>query len=368
MPAEDGPSKAMARGRNDRASKLLDIPSMEAASGRRGEWIGGRFYWDCAMSSDALSDVLETVRMTGAVFFRVYGKKPWAAEQLSRDAVLPMIMPGAEHLISYHIVTEGSCYATVIGGDSIELRAGQVVVFTRGDEHVMSSGPGMRADPVPASTIAEIAVASLPFSASYGDAGPCTAKLVCGFLACDARPFNPLLENLPPVIVADSSDSGGMPWLAELIRLAIAESESQRTGGETVLARLTELMFIEVVRKYVDGLPAGSANWLAGLRDPFVSRALSLMHSDPGWDWTLPRLAKAVGLSRSDFAERFTSFVGSPPMNYLAKWRMQVAAGLLRGQVNIATVASRVGYGSEASFSRAFKKIVGMPPSLWRQR
>jgi AraC-like DNA-binding protein len=243
-----------------------------------------------------------------------------------------------------------------------------VIVFTRGDAHVMSSSPGMRADPVPASVIAEVAKAPLPFAASYGRDGPNTAKLVCGFLACDARPFNPLLENLPPILVADSSEGGDMPWLGELIRLAISEASDRRAGCESVLGRLTELMLIEVIRRHLDQLADGNANWLSGLRDTFVGRALSLIHGDPGRPWTLAGLAKAVALSRSEFAERFARFVGLPPMQYLAKWRMQVAAGLLRDNVNIAAVAAEVGYGSEASFSRAFKKIVGDSPSHWRQR
>ena len=319
------------------------------------------------MTCDALSDVLRTVRMTGAVFFRVAARAPWVAEQLSRETVLPTLLDGAEHMISYHIVTEGCCYANLVGGESIELRAGQVIVFTRGDRHIMSSEPQMRVDDWPCG--ANDAVPDrLPFAATFGNKGPITAKVVCGFLACDSRPFNPLLENLPPVLVADSSECGGLPSLHDLVCLAIEEASGQRAGGRDVLGRLTELMFIEVVRQHLERLPAESTNWLSGLRDPFVGRALSLMHGDPARQWSLNALAREAGLSRSEFAERFASFAGLPPIQYLAKWRMQVASGLLRQGVNIASVAARIGYGSEASFSRAFKKIVGVPPSEWRQR
>ena len=315
------------------------------------------------MAADALSDVLKSVRMTGAVFFSVAAKAPWVAEQLSRETVLPMILPGAEHMIAFHIVTEGRCFAHMIGGEAIELAAGEVIVFTRGDPHVMSSSPGMRADPVDGDSVAG---ARLPFTACFGDDGPPTAKVVCGFLACDSRPFNPLLDNLPPVLTASGAKGNDMPWLAELIRVAMDEAANKRAGGESVLAKLTELMFIEVVRQYIERLPAEHAGWLAGLRDQFVGKALSLLHASPAYNWQLEELARSVGSSRSEFAERFVSLVGLPPMQYLAKWRMQVASGLLRDNLNIAAVAAEVGYGSEASFSRAFKKIVGASPSHWR--
>lgn len=305
--------------------------------------------------------------MTGAVFFRVSARAPWVAEQLSRETVLPMLLNGAQHMISYHIVTEGRCYANLVDGEAIALNAGDVIVFTRGDRHVMSSEPEMRLNPLPCGandTVPE----QLPFAAAFGTSGPITAKVICGFLACDTRPFNPLLESLPRVLVADSSEGGGLPSLGALVSLAVEEASGKRAGGRDVLGRLTELMFIEVVRQHLERLPDESTNWLAGLRDPFVGRALSLIHAEPGRQWSLEAVAREVGLSRSEFAERFAAFAGVPPMQYLAKWRMQVASGLLRDGINIASVAAKVGYGSEAAFSRAFKRISGVPPSEWRQR
>lgn len=320
------------------------------------------------MQADALSDVLKTVRMTGAVFYNVTARAPWVAEQLSSEAVLPLVLPGADHVIAYHIITEGRCFANIIGKDEpVELRAGQVIVFTRADQHTMSSSPGMRGEPVPSDALAGASTAQMPFTATKGGIGP-TTKVICGFLACNARPFNPLLDNLPAVLIADSSYDGDMPWLGELIRLAVDEASSKRAGSESVLGRLTELMFIEVVRQYLDRLPPEQGGWLAGLKDPRVGRALSLMHANPANDWRLDELAREVGLSRSEFAERFACMVGISPMLYLAKWRMQVASGLLMDNLNIASVAVEVGYGSEASFSRAFKKIVGASPSHWRNR
>ena len=319
------------------------------------------------MAADALSDLLRTVRLTGATFFDVVGKAPWVAEQPSREMVLPKILPGGEHLIAYHVITEGRCFASIVGEEAIAVEAGEVIVFTNGDPHVMSSSPGMRADPVTPDAV-DATSSQLPFILNYGGEGPTSAKLVCGFLACDARPFNPLLENLPPVIKVGDPQGGDTGWLGQFVRLAMRESADKRAGGESVLAKLSELMFIEVVRRYLEALPPEQSGWLAGLRDPFVGKALSLLHGAPARDWTIEELAREVGVSRSVLAERFTAFVGIPPIQYLAKWRMQIAAGLLSGGANMATVAAEIGYGSEAAFSRAFKKMVGTAPSAWRRR
>jgi len=323
------------------------------------------------MAADALSDLLKTVRLTGAAFFDVEGREPWVAEQPAPELVLPKILPrlvpGAGHLISYHVVTEGRCFGGLPGEAPIAVETGEVIVFTRGDAHVMTSKPGMRADPAAPDVLEAMAGSPLPFLVNYGGNGPTSTKLVCGFLACDAQPFNPLLEHLPPVI--KSGDPGGDGWLGQFVRLARSESANRRAGGESVLAKLSELMFIEVVRRHLESLPAEQAGWLAGLRDPSVSKALSLLHGAPASDWTLEALAKEVGLSRSVLAERFVGLVGMPPMHYLAKWRMQIASGhLARGNANMATIAAEVGYSSEAAFSRAFKKVVGVPPSAWRRR
>ena len=226
----------------------------------------------------------------------------------------------------------------------------------------------MRAAPVTAEAFDAAAASPLPFSVNYGGGGLPSVRLVCGFLACKAQPFNLLLDNLPAVIKAGNLQSSESNWLGEFIRLAISESTNKRAGGESVLAKLSELMFIEVVRRHLEALPPAQDGWLAGLRDPFIGKALSLIHRSPARNWTIEELARDVGLSRSVLAERFADLVGMPPMHYLAKWRMQIASDLLSGgSTNIATVAAETGYGSEAAFSRAFKKIVGVPPSAWRR-
>jgi AraC-like DNA-binding protein len=237
----------------------------------------------------------------------------------------------------------------------------------------MASAPGMRAQPVTQAEVDTATAGPMPFYRDvYNEGGgdrPPSVKLVCGFLACDAQPFNPLFDNLPPVIKSGRVASDDSSWLGEFIRAALREASAKRAGGESVLAKLTELMFIEVVRRYLESLPPGQSGWLAGLREPFVGKALSLMHGAPAKPWTIEALAKEAGVSRSVLAERFTELIGLPPMHYLANWRMQIAAGLLSGgTTNIATIAAETGYGSEAAFSRAFKKMVGLPPAAWRRR
>jgi len=314
-----------------------------------------------ALESDPLSDVFGTLRMRDAALFKVSAQAPWAVEQGSAKTVLPLIMPAASQLISYHIVVQGSCYARLASGGVIRLDPGQVIVFTRGDPHVLSSEP----DPVAANRASSSPQA--PLAARFGT-GPVTAELICGFLGRDALSLNPLLDNLPPILIGHCAEGSGLPALRDLIGRAVGEATNERAGGQTVLGRLAELMFIEVVRQHFEQLPTEGQAWLAGLRDMFVGRALSLMHGNPGRPWSINGLAREIGLSRSEFAERFSSFVGVPPMQYLTRWRMQTAAGLLRERHNIALVANEVGYSSEASFSRAFKKVVGLSPAHWRQR
>lgn len=320
------------------------------------------------MAADPLSDVLKSVRLTGAVFFAIAGQGPWAVASPPRDLILPKILPGADHLIAYHVVTAGRCFATAAGGQPMALEAGEVVVFTQGQPHIMSSQPGMRAD-VPTSDVLEVATAGRnPFVINYGD-GPATAKLVCGYFACDARPFNPLLDSLPSMFKAGNAHNEGAGGIVDFIRIAVAEAAENHAGRESVLTKLSELMFVDVLRRYLAAIPSEQVGWLAGLRDPMIARTLSLMHGKPAHNWTIEDLAKQAGLSRSVMAERFTQLIGLPPMHYLAKWRMQIASELLTSSnANIAKISAETGYGSEAAFSRAFKKMVGVAPSAWRRR
>ena len=312
---------------------------------------------------DALSDVLQAVRLTGAIFFDIHASAPWVAETPPGSAIVGAMFPGSEHLVSYHVITQGSGWATVPGEAPMRLLAGDIIVLPHGDTHVLSSTPGLRRSP-DMSMYRVPADGHLPVSISMGDPQGEPTHFVCGFLGCDSRPYNPLLAALPRVI--HISDEGGA--LSAYVQFALAESKRPRIGGRSVLGRLSELMFVDVVRRYLETLPADRADWLAGLRDPFVGRALNALHRDPARDWTLESLAREAALSRSALAERFTQFVGKPPMQYLASWRMQLAANYLQtGTDSVLAVANRVGYDSEAAFSRAFKKVVGAPPGEWRR-
>jgi AraC-like DNA-binding protein len=313
---------------------------------------------------DALSDVLRAVRLTGAIFFDIQASDPWVAETPAGQTIVDAMFPGSEHLVCYHVITRGSCWACVPGEAPIRLSAGDIIVLPHGDTHVLSSTPGLRR--TPDMTLYRMpADGKLPVSISMGGSLGEPVHFVCGFLGCDARPYNPLLAALPRVILVSGHTSGA---LASYVQFALAESKEPRMGGQCVLGRLSELMFVDVVRHYLETLPADRTGWLAGLRDQFVGRALSTFHRDPARAWTIESLAKSVGLSRSALAQRFTEFVGQPLVQYMINWRMQLAANhLLSGMDSIAVIANLVGYESEAAFSRAFKKAVGAPPSQWRR-
>jgi AraC-like DNA-binding protein len=325
-----------------------------------------------AVAPDPLSDVLRTVRLAGAVFFLVDASAPWVIEVPGGATLAPVVLPRAQHVISYHVVTRGRCWAGTPGGAPLRLEAGDVVVFPGGDPYALSMARGARGGPPLPAILAffrEMVAGRLPFVVSEGGGGPERLELACGFLGCDVRPFNPLLATLPPVLhVPGAARSPGDP-LGRLVEFTLAEARGRRAGGECIRLRLSELMFVEVVRRHLATLPPTRTGWLAGLRDPAVGRALALLHARPAHPWTLDELAREAGLSRSVLAERFAHLVGRPPMQYLARWRMQVAARLLAdGAEKVAAVAVEVGYDSEAAFSRAFKKLAGVAPADWRRR
>ena len=318
------------------------------------------------MTVDVLSDVLRAIRLTGAVYFDFEMSSPWVAEAPASREFAEKVMPGAERVIEYHVIARGECWGHAVGDEPMRLCQGDLILFPQGDSHVLSSAPGMRAAP----SMSRFAQGStpLPIMYEFGGGGPERARLVCGFLGCDERPYNPLLTALPRVIhLAAAGTDGSNGWIGTLLNVAVKESGSARAGSENVLARLSELMFVEAIRRYLEALPPAQTGWLAGLRDPFVGQALAALHGNPGDAWTVEGLAQLVGLSRSVFAERFTDMVGQPPMQYLALWRMQLASRLLIEGGHVAAVASAVGYESEAAFSRAFKKLVGQAPAAWRR-
>jgi AraC-like DNA-binding protein len=315
---------------------------------------------------DVLSDVLRAVRLTGAVYFDHALSSPWVAEAPPSREIAGMVMPGAQRVIEYHLIARGTCWGHAVGQEPIRLLEGDLIVFPQGDAHVLSSAPGMRASP----EMSKYARPStpLPMFFELGGGGPERARVICCFLGCDDRPYNPLLSALPSVIhLKAGSAQASTGWLGTLLSLAARESGSGRAGGENVLARLSELMFVETIRQYLETLPPAQSGWLAGLRDPVAGRALAALHAEPSEPWTVERLARLVGVSRSVLAERFAEVVGQPPMQYLALWRMQLASRLLIDGDPVAVVAAAIGYESEAAFSRAFKKLVDQSPATWRR-
>ncbi len=310
---------------------------------------------------DPLSDVLRAVRLNGAFFYLVEAAAPWSVSAVAARELVPRVLPEAEHLIPYHILTSGSCWGGVEGERQVLMRPGDVLVFPHGDAHFMSSAEGRRVDPGSYGTSPE----RYPGTVYLGPDSGRDTSFVCGFLGCDVRPYNPLLASLPRQMHVPGIAGG---WLSEFPRQVVAESRDGRAGSETMLTRMAELMFVEVVRRHIEQLPPQKTGWLAGLRDPVVGPALSQLHEQPAHPWTLPDLAHAVGTSRTVLSERFSGLVGIPPMQYLTQWRLQLAAEkLARGSAKVATVGVQVGYESEAAFSRAFKRATGESPSSWRR-
>jgi AraC-like DNA-binding protein len=329
------------------------------------------------MSRDTLSDLLRSVRLRGAVFYYVSFRDQWSAEASEAKEIAEAVMPGCEHVMEYHMIAKGNGWAAVTGLAPVRLSAGDIVMFPQGDRHVISSAPDLephrrsaewvfarRNDPkpVPISYHHGVVNAGAPLPVEDAD-----AIVVCGFLGCDLRPFNPLVAALPRILHLPASRAGG--WVARVIDQAVVESNNRRPGGDAVLERLSEMMFVDAARRYLDSLPEDATGWLAGLRDRFVGRALEFMHERPDHAWNVEELSGEVGLSRSALHERFVKFLGHPPMQYLASWRIQLGARLLREtNRNVATIALDVGYDSEAAFSRAFRRLVGMPPAAGERR
>jgi AraC-like DNA-binding protein len=313
--------------------------------------------------TDVLSDVLRAVRLSGAIFFDFELSSPWVREAPPSPDIAGQVMPGAQHVIEYHLIARGSAWGHAIGQAPLRLHEGDVIMFPRGDAHVLSSAPGMREVP----DLAAFArpATPLPVFHQHGGGGPEGARIVCCFLGCDTHPFNPLLAALPSLIHLSAGSGDG--WLGSLLQIALRESRLARPGGENVLGRLAELIFVQTIRQHLESLPPAQVGWLAGLRDPLVGQALSALHGGANEPWTVERLARVVGVSRSILAERFTAVVGQPPMQYVALWRMQLASRLLADGGTVAVVARSVGYESEAAFSRAFKKLVGAAPATWRR-
>jgi AraC-like DNA-binding protein len=313
---------------------------------------------------DALSETLRVVRLVGAMFINARFTAPWCYQSPPADTAAPLLEPGAERVVIWHLITEGECYVELGDAPPVHLVAGDAVLFPQGDAHRMASQPGLQ--PASGTPLRDV-LTRRPRRLNHGGGGA-TTRLVCGYLACDARLAQLLLAGLPPLVRVNVRGSNAGTWLEASVRYALAEARSPRPGGAGVLAKLAEVLFIEVLRLYMNEQGAGRTGWLAGVGDRIVGAALNALHKRPAQAWTLDELARVAGTSRSVLAERFQQLVGSSPMHYLTQWRMLLAASLLcRSNAPLARIAEDVGYQTDTAFSRAFRREYGAPPAAWRR-
>jgi len=313
---------------------------------------------------DVLSHVLGAIRLEGAFFYNAEFSSPWRLRSPASRELVPHLAPRAEHLIVHHFVTEGRSVARLDDGERMPLEAGDVVVFPHGDAHHLENG-------APRKTwdnrdeLAETLAGGLRPRRLGGGGAP--TKFVCGYLACESSLARVLLAGLPSMWKVNVRAHDHARWLETTLDFAVAEAAGSRPGSTAVLAKLSEVLFVETLRIYVASLPPNRTGWLAGARDPHVGRALALLHREPTRDWTIAELARDVGVSRSVLSERFRHYLGEPPIAYLARWRLQLGAELLTTTSHgVARIAGEVGYESEPAFNRAFKRAFGAPPARFR--
>src|SRR5262245_11571050 len=314
---------------------------------------------------DVLSEVLRVVKLEGALFFNAEFSAPWCLNSARSTTMAPYLSPAAGHLILYHFLTEGRAYVKLPNGKREELTAGDIVIFPHGDANILGNGSPI--PPVDAlRTFAKNLTQGLKL-AQFGGGGEIT-RFVCGYLACEPRLSDVFLAGLPPMIKVHVAKEPSGQWLEHSIRFSVGEVNGSNAGSGLVLAKLSEVLFVETLRRYINALPPDQIGWLAGARDPVIGQALALLHKEPGRPWTVSNLARRVGLSRTRLAERFRHFLGESPMAYLAQWRLKLGAEILQStEDSVAEVAAAVGYGSEAAFNRAFKREFDCPPAQFRR-
>jgi AraC-like DNA-binding protein len=310
---------------------------------------------------DVLSDVLRTIRLSGSLQFCFM---PTGAWQTDATPSLAKLGQGQARTMPFHIMVEGTCWMKMEGQESI-LAAGDVLAFPFGTGHQLGAGTGGRlitpVKDLPPRPWPEIPVLH------YGNE-PQRVRLLCGYLQCDGMNFRPLQDAMPKLIHVRTRGADEAAWLRATIAQIVAEVDRPRTGGVAVLERLTEIMFIELLRHQIVAARQGSVGWLAALADPALGRCLALIHESPRRDWSLRDLAVASGLSRSSLAARFEAVLDSAPMRYVRDWRLHLASIALRTTgKGITVIADEAGYGTEAAFNRAFSRAYGVPPATWRQ-
>jgi AraC-like DNA-binding protein len=315
---------------------------------------------------DVLSEVLKVVKLQGAMFYNGEFSSPWSLCSPASNTIAPYFAPGAGHLIIYHLLTEGRASARLLDGERIALHAGDLVIFPHGDAHVIENGISAKTVDL-TQELARIFSQGLKLWRSGG--GGEATKFICGYMACEPRLSQVFLSGLPPVFKVNIRNDASGRWLENSIRFSVNEADASRAGGEAVLAKLSEVLFVETLRTYIANLPPEQTGWLAGARDAEVGKSLALMHRNPAHPWTIASLAGGVGVSRSVLAERFRHYLVKSPMAYLTGWRLQLAAQMLTTTSHsVARIAAEVGYESEAAFNRAFKRDFGAPPARFRSQ
>ena len=317
---------------------------------------------------DALSAVLHSVRLEGAVYLNAEFTAPWCIRGELGLVSVRERLAGAEHVAFFHFLTEGACKVRLAdGGEVLEASAGDLILFPREGRHLMGTDLHLAPMESQALLTRDVESGTALFHMRHGGGGAAT-RFVCGYLAMSQSVFRPLLQALPAALCIPLGEGPAAALLRELFRAGVRESSAISPGAGSMLAKLAELLFVEALRRYVERLAPGGMGWLAGVRDPHIGRALALLHGDPDRAWKLDELARAAALSRSALAERFAALVGEPPIQYLLRWRLALAAQALRsGRDAISRVAERSGYESEAAFSRAFKREFGVAPAAWRK-
>ncbi len=316
---------------------------------------------------DVLSEVLKAVKLDGAVFFNGEFSSPWCARQPDACAMASYLSARSKHVIIYHLMTAGQGYVRVEqNGCVIPLQAGDIVIVPHGNAHLMGNGPPV----TPVDSVEQLrrVLAEGTMMSQFGGGGELT-KLVCGYLTCDPQLSQVFLAGLPPIVKIHIRDNPSGQWLEDTFRYSVDHAQASGPGGAAVIAKLSEVLVVETLRRYIAQLPKTQTGWLAGVRDPDVGKALALLHQQPASPWTIASLANGVGVSRSVLAERFRHFLSDTPMGYLTRWRLQLAAQVLTStSKSVAEVAGEVGYESEPSFNRAFKREFGVPPARFRSQ
>lgn len=313
---------------------------------------------------DAFSEILSGVKLNGAVFFNAEFSAPWGFSAPAAKHMADKLARGAAHFLLYHLVVEGNAVIEMGDGKALALNSGDVVIFPNGDAHHMSS-KGAK-PPFPNYGIND-KIDARDLSPLHAGGGGETSRFVCGYMTCDPHISRPILNGLPPVFKVNIRTDPSGQWLESSILHLVEEAISGRVGSEAMLAKLSEALFVDTLRRYVSGLPEQQKGWLTGARDPIVGKSLGLMHRRIAHPWTIASLADEVGISRSALVDRFTRYLAEPPMAYLTRWRLQLAArSLEKTSRGVAEIASEVGYESEAAFNRAFKREFGRPPGRYR--